>query len=118
MLGLMMLCIVSIGLFTFDCYFGLVLIPTMLLVGVDLKPANLWGEAFGELHTKLGVGGGGGGDAKEVAREPADNVDAILNENGKGGGGGIDVEGLINGGKEDGRSDLELEMEPLNRTSV
>ena len=54
-MGLMMLLICAVGLFTFDSYFGCVIGVTLLLGEKEIATTNLWEEAFDELHKKIGI---------------------------------------------------------------
>jgi hypothetical protein len=71
-LGAMMLAFCMIGLFAFDGYMGFACFGSWM--GGGPSPRDLWDEAFGELHEKLGVGGtsvrgGGGGGGEGVGGE-------------------------------------------------
>lgn len=52
-LGLLMVLISLIGLFTFDGYLGFGWLPSLLFGGPNCQ--LLWEEAFAELHSKIGV---------------------------------------------------------------
>ena len=68
-MGLMMLLICAVGLFTFDSYFGCVIGVTLLLGEKEIATTNLWEEALDELHKKIGI-----------------KTDATASEKGEGGG--------------------------------
>ncbi len=66
-LGLMMLVICAIGLFTFDGYLGLAWVAGRLVGGP--RTIDLWEEAFAPLHEKIGI---------ESPRAAADEENVVL----------------------------------------
>jgi len=129
-LGVMMLVLCFIGLFSFDSFFGLVLGPALFCGGVDCT--GIWEEAFSALHKKIGVGSNREG---EVRGNSGSGQSDEAGTKGVGGQNetksGIDIESLLvsnvssninkngdddkNDDDEGIRSDLELEMEPLTK---